>query len=209
MGSIRDINNEARRQGLPTTQWRDDLLPARFRLAMFHVESGSKQSGRRIVLHQFPKKDLPYAEDMGREAKAFTIRGYTICYPYDAGIPLYSRDYRIARDILVDNLERSGPGALQLPTFPKSPLYVVCQGFRITEEERFGGFAIFDMQFVEFGYAPSRTQPDDPTYRLQQESEALRQTVLTVLSQKHSPVMGRLKGIQPPAFPGPLRLGRR
>src|SRR5262245_24889038 len=138
MASIRELNLVAQETGQPTTQWREELLPARFRNALFHVESGSKENGRRVVVHQFPKKDDPYAEDMGREAKAFSIRGYTICFPYDTGTPLYSRDYRLARDMLIKELETIGPGQLQLPTFPKSPLYVVCPRYKVTEEERFG-----------------------------------------------------------------------
>jgi prophage DNA circulation protein len=194
MGSIRDLSQRAQAQGLPGFAWRDDLLPARFRNALFHVETGSKQNGRRIVLHQFPKKEDPYAEDMGREAKAFSVRGYTICFPYDTQVPLYMRDYRVPRDILIGELEKNGPGVLQLPTFPKTPLYVVCQSYRVTEEEKFGGFALFDMQFVELGFAPSRTQPVDPTEQLKQQSQALRDTVIQQLNQT-SP-----RRVPPPTF---------
>jgi prophage DNA circulation protein len=183
MGTLRDLSQRAQALGLPGTAWRDQLLPARFRNASFHVETSSKENGRRIVTHQFPKKDIPYSEDMGREARAFTIRGYCICYPYDTGVPLYMRDYRIARDILIEELEKIGPGVLQLPTFHKSPIYVVCTRYRITEEERFGGYCIFDMSFAEFGFAPSRTQPIDPTQQLIQESENLRRAVIEALNK--------------------------
>jgi prophage DNA circulation protein len=183
MTSLRDLSQRAQELGLPGTAWRDELLPARFRNALFHVETGSKENGRRIVVHQFPKKDVPYSEDMGREAKAFSVRGYCICFPYDTDVPLYMRDYRVARDILIEELEKMGPGVLQLPTFKKTPLYVVCSRYRVTEEERFGGFCIFDMQFVEFGFAPSRTQPIDPTEQLKQESQKFRQTVIQTLNK--------------------------
>ena len=42
--------------------FRDNLMPASFRGAMFHVEAGGKESGRRIVVHEFPKKEFPYAK---------------------------------------------------------------------------------------------------------------------------------------------------
>jgi prophage DNA circulation protein len=181
MGSIRDINQTARFLKLPVTLWRDELVPARFRQALFHVESGAKENGRRIVTHQFPKKELPYSEDMGREAKTFTVRGYCICYPFDTAVDLYKRDYRIARDALIDALESLGPGPLQLPTFPKSPLYVVCPRYRVTEENRAGGFAVFDMSFTEYGFAPAYNQPVDPTSTLIARSAALRQQVKDVM----------------------------
>src|SRR5215471_15541205 len=125
-GTIRDVK----------TPWRDELLPASFRGAMFHVDSGSKESGRRIVVHEFPKRDVPYAEDMGRRALVFSVRGYCITYPFDAqsGGLLYRRDYRMARDALIAQLETGGPGVLQLPTLKS--VTVVAQQYRWSEEER-------------------------------------------------------------------------
>ena len=61
--------------------WRSRLMPAKFRGARFHVDTGVRESGRRIVPHEFPKRDVPYAEDMGRRAREFTVRGYIIVYP--------------------------------------------------------------------------------------------------------------------------------
>lgn len=153
MSTIRDIRNP----------WRDALLPANFDGCFFHVEAGSKESGRRIVVHEFPKKDVPYAEDMGRRAIEFSVRAYCIQYPFnttDAPDPvpgdvrfLYMRDYRIARDLLRDRLEIEGSGTLQLPSLP--PLRVVCPRYRLSEEERLGGYCVFDIQFVEFGAPPA------------------------------------------------------
>ena len=136
---IKDINNP----------WRKALMPAMFRQAQFHVEVGSKESGRRIVVHEFPKRDLPYSEDMGRRAIEFSVRAYVIQYPRDDQGTLYRRDYRIARDILIGELEREGDGQLQLPLLP--PLSVVVQRYRVTEEQKLGGYCSFDMTFVEFG----------------------------------------------------------
>jgi prophage DNA circulation protein len=134
--------------------WRDALLPASFRGALFHVEAGAKESGRRIVIHQYPKKDTPYAEDMGRRVRTFTVRGYCITFPVETGVPNYSRDYRTARDALIGALESSaGPGVLQLPTI--EPIMVVNPQYRWSEEEKLGGYCVFDMTFVEFGSPPS------------------------------------------------------
>ncbi|MCA6104936.1 DNA circularization N-terminal domain-containing protein [Bradyrhizobium sp. WSM 4400] len=100
-----------------------------------------RESGRRIVEHEFPKKELPYAEDMGRQAREFNVRGYCIVYPSDSEILLFRRDYRQARNLLIDVLEDERPGVLQLPIQP--PQLVVCSRYRITEEERFGGYCAF------------------------------------------------------------------
>jgi prophage DNA circulation protein len=160
------------------TPWRDALLPAHFDGNLFHVESGSRQSGRRIVTHEFPKKDLPYAEDMGRAAVEWSVRGYTITYPVNTLEPLYTRDYRAARNLLQERLDEGGPGTLQLPTM--LPMQVVCKGYRLTEEERFGGYCVFDMQFVEYGAPPFRMRPKTDA-QLYAESVAVRARVLSNL----------------------------
>jgi len=72
-----------------SSPWRAKLMPANFDTFMFHCESGSRENGRRIVTHEFLKKDLPYSEDMGRRAIEFSVRGYIIQYPTDTGVPLY------------------------------------------------------------------------------------------------------------------------
>jgi len=168
-GSIRDIK----------TPWRDELLPASFRGALFHVETGSKESGRRIVVHEFPKRDIPYAEDMGRRSMEFSVRGYCVTFPVDTSIDLYSRDYRIARDALIGALEQEGPAVLQLPTI--KPMMVVCPQYRWSEETRAGGFCTFDMSFVEYGLAPSAAE-NSTRDDLVANSEALRQRVLKVMT---------------------------
>jgi len=141
--------------------WRAGLMPAAFNGARFHCEANARESGRRIVEHQFPKKDSPYAEDMGRAAREFTIRAYCIVFPSDSGDPLYTLDYRLPRDRLMQQLEAEGPGMLQLPT--QTPMRVVCSRYRMSEEERFGGYCVFDMTFLEYGLDPSMLSPSVAT----------------------------------------------
>src|SRR5215475_6669312 len=142
-------------QGSP---WRQRLLPARFDEELFHVESASREGGRRIVTHEFPKKEWPYSEDMGRKAAEFAVRAYIIQFPYDAGISLYNRDYTRARNQLQERLDTGGAGILQLPLM--APVEVVCTRYRLTEEEKLGGYCVFDIQFVDQGTKPYRPEPD-------------------------------------------------
>jgi prophage DNA circulation protein len=140
--------------------WRARWLPAKFRNARFHVEAGSRESGRRIVSHEFPKRDLPYAEDMGMRAREFTVRGYIVVYPKDAfstntqiSSELQKKNYIPARDALIKALEEEGPSELQLPLL--GAMKVVCTRYRVTEEKRLGGYCVFDMSFTEYGQAPA------------------------------------------------------
>src|SRR4051812_26581932 len=84
--------------------WRDKWLQAQFRGARFFVENGVMAGGRRTALHEYPKRNVPYAEDMGKAANKFVVQGYLIG-------PNYLND----KDALIDALEKDGPGMLRLP----------------------------------------------------------------------------------------------
>lgn len=179
IATIRDLAGVSDSKGL-ISPWRTKLLPAHFDNRLFHVESGGRENGRSIVLHEFPKSNTPYAEDMGRRAVEFSVRGYHIQYPSNTRVSLYMRDYTIARDALVERLEAGGSGPLQLPMQP--PMIVACSRYRLTEEERLGGYCVFDMTFVEQGASPY--QPIvDPTEQLVQASQRLRGQVIAAISR--------------------------
>lgn len=168
--------------------WRKTLQPAYYNNARFHVETNAIEGGRRIVIHQFPKAELPnavYSEDMGGAAHGFTIRGYIIMYPNDksaAEFPLYQNDYRIPRDALIAELESEGPGELQLPT-QRDKKIVVPQRFRLTEEEKLGGYCVIDMTFVDAGISPTEFAGIIATRIIaQQQSQNLRDQNLRVLA---------------------------
>ena len=166
---------------MTNTVWGDKpVMPATYKGARFHCEANAIESGRRIVQHEFPKKDLPYAEDMGRAAAMFTIRGYCIAYPFDVD-DFYQRDYRPARNKLAQKLNEVGAGLLQLPTY--LPLMVVCMRYRLTEEERFGGYGVFDMTFTEQGVDPTMYVPTaDTAGQVSDASQALRDQVQRTLA---------------------------
>jgi prophage DNA circulation protein len=110
-------------------------------MAPFHVDVNARQSGRRVVLHEFPKRDTPYAEDMGRRARSFTVTGYVI-----------GPDYQIFRELLVLALETEGPGLLILPTLlQRDTILVQARDYTVRETRQAGGMAEFEMSFVESG----------------------------------------------------------
>jgi hypothetical protein len=191
MATIRDIRNP----------WRDALLPAMYDGVPFFCDSGGRETGRRAVVHEYPKRDTPYAEDMGRRAIQYSVRGYVIAYVKDAGTgaqpallnmtmmpvagyaaSLYMRDYRIARDLLQARLDDPGAGVLQLPNMGRSgqgsplTLTAVCTGYHMTEEDRLGGFCVFDMTFVEYGLINSAPPPAAVTLLQQQADQTYKLT---------------------------------
>eukprot|EP01037_Dinobryon_pediforme_P022826 gene22826-24105_t len=128
-------------QDMADPSWKLSLVPASFRGAQFHVEQGSKSSGRRNVVHEYPKRDDPYTEDMGRRAKKFQIAAYVI-----------GESYTDDRDALIDACEVEGSGTLVHPTM--GMLEVICDSYSCQESRQEGGMARFEMNFVEAGTTP-------------------------------------------------------
>ncbi len=128
--------------------WKARLVPASFRGVEFKIDVGSRSGGRRTVLHEFPKRDDPYAEDMGRSAQRFTIAGYVI-----------GGDYFDQRDALIEALETEGAGTLVHPTMGE---FQVNSGpFAVTEHRERGRIAEFEMSFVEAGANGDASPADD------------------------------------------------
>lgn len=128
--------------------WRDRLVPASFRGVQFHVELGALSGGRRIVMHEFAKRDDPYAEDMGRRARKHPVTAY-----------LVSPDYQPDRDALRDALEEEGPGTLVHPTLGEFD--VVASDYTVTERRERGGYCEFEMLFLEAGADVTTRFQDD------------------------------------------------
>src|SRR5262245_11492172 len=99
------------------TNWRDKWLPAEFRGARFFVENDAQAGGRRVALHEYPKRSIPYAEDMGRAARRFSVQGYLIGHLPGRTVgsrPDATRNisYFDLKNDLIDALEADGPGVL-------------------------------------------------------------------------------------------------
>ncbi|HZR87897.1 MAG TPA: DNA circularization N-terminal domain-containing protein [Bradyrhizobium sp.] len=58
--------------------WLDGLSPASFAGVPFAVHGTEKEFGRRGVAHEYPFRDTPWLEGLGRRARRITIRGFLI-----------------------------------------------------------------------------------------------------------------------------------
>jgi prophage DNA circulation protein len=118
--------------------WRQRWQQASFRGATFKVEADGRASGRRVALHEYPKRNAPYAEDMGRRAVRHTVEGYQI-----------GPDYLGPRDQLIRALEEDGPGMLVHPLLPR--MMVMVDHYAVNESRERGGYCSFTMTFTEAG----------------------------------------------------------
>lgn len=127
--------------------WREDLrrvsfggremIGASFRGVPFFVDSSERSGGRRLVVHEFPLRDDPFVEDLGRRARPFRIEGYVI-----------GDDYLAQKDALLSALEDvAGPGELVHPYH--GVRRAACANFSVRESRTEGGAAQFAMEFAE------------------------------------------------------------
>jgi prophage DNA circulation protein len=128
--------------------WREDLrrvkladgrrlIGASFRGVPFFVAVAERGGGRRVVVHEFPLREDPFVEDLGRKARTLPVEGYVI-----------GDDYLVRRDELLAALEDvEGPGQLVHPYH--GIRRALCTSLNVRESITDGGMAVFTLEFVE------------------------------------------------------------
>ncbi|MBJ5519702.1 DNA circularization N-terminal domain-containing protein, partial [Salmonella enterica subsp. enterica serovar Meleagridis] len=86
--------------------WKDRLQDASFRGVPFKVEEENAGTGRRVETHEYPNRDKPYTEDLGKVTFRPSITAYVV-----------GDDCFDQRDRLIDALNKPGPGTLVHPTY--------------------------------------------------------------------------------------------
>lgn len=118
--------------------WRAKLRPASFRGVGFFVDAADLTGGRRIELHEYPQRDKPYAEDLGRKARTVSVQAWLI-----------GDDYAAKRDQLLAKLEEAGVGELVHPWL--GSLQVSPGEYSYSESQAEGRMCRFSLQFFEAG----------------------------------------------------------
>ncbi|TJF11698.1 DNA circularization protein, partial [Escherichia coli] len=119
--------------------WKDRLQDASFRGVPFKVEEESAGTGRRVETHEYPNRDKPYTEDLGKVTFRPSITAYVV-----------GDDCFDQRDRLIDALNKPGPGTFVHPTYGE--LKVCVDGeVRVSTSKSEGRIVRFDLKFVEAG----------------------------------------------------------
>jgi prophage DNA circulation protein len=121
-----------------------------FRGVEFFCSSATSDIGRRTVTHEFPGKDTPFVEDLGRAASKYRLEAYVL-----------GADYITKRDRLRREFQTAGPGELVHPFWGR--FTVVVDG-RVQLVENFdqGGMAKFTLNVVEYAIGASTVIPAVP-----------------------------------------------
>jgi len=121
------------------------LLPASFRGVPFAVVNDELAGGRRQVVHQYPGREKPWAEDLGRAARRWRFRGFIV----DGDVVLAGGPIQLQRALLIAALEKEGPGTLTHPTLGILNASVI--GFTVGADLGAGRVANLEIDFVESG----------------------------------------------------------
>ena len=113
-------------------------LPESFRGVSFWVESSDLSVGRRTVTHQYPQRDEPFTEDLGRAAREYRFSAFVL-----------GDDYIEQAKKLREALEKPGAATLVHPEFGE--IQVVAQPGASMSFSQSMRRANFSLAFVEAG----------------------------------------------------------
>jgi prophage DNA circulation protein len=169
------------RKGLRKVKFPDgrEFVGASFRGVPFFVDEAQRSGGRRTVVHEFPLRDDPFVEDLGRRARKFPVTGYVI-----------GDDYLAQKNELIDALEStSGPGELILPYWGGRAIRAICDTVTVSEKRAEGGMATFTIDFIETpAQAPTPTIARDLASRVSTAATAARAATKAELVERFSVV---------------------
>lgn len=154
------------------------LREASFRGIPFEVDSSDEAGGRRLARHEYPLRDTPYAEDLGRKAGEWSVEAFIV--------QGRKYDYAAARDALRDALKARGPGTLIHPTLGE--LTVSVDSYRVKESSREGGYCTFSISFVESGQEENPSASADTAHSVRQSGTSARSACTQQFSTAYLPL---------------------
>lgn len=119
--------------------WKDNLQPATLAGAPFEVESAELTLGRRVQTHEYPGRDKPYTEELGRAARKVSIEAF-----------LVGDDFMAKRDKLLAVLESGGAHELVHPWHGRMTVNVDGD-CRVRHGAREGRYCAVSISLVEAG----------------------------------------------------------
>lgn len=119
--------------------WKDNLQDASLRGIAFKVDSDEATFGRRVQVHEYPNRDKPWAEDLGRATRRFNVQAYLI-----------GDDFFEQRNRLIEAIEKPGSCTLVHPYYGEMTV-VVDDAVRVSHSQSEGRMCRVSFSFVESG----------------------------------------------------------
>lgn len=119
------------------TELFENLRPASFRGVPFQVDGSDMDTGRRVQVHEYPQRDKPFCQDMGRSTRNLKFDAFVV-----------GENYVDQANALLGAMEEYGPGTLSHPWFGTLQASVTGCSVAFSREL---GYAKFSLSFVESG----------------------------------------------------------
>lgn len=162
-----------------------DLRQASFRGAKFEVDDVEANGGRRLVKHEYPLRDEPYTEDMGRKAREYSVRAYIV--------QGRSYSYFDARKDLLKALEGFGPGTLIHPWHGE--VKVCVDRYSMRESMENGGLIEVSITFAEAGSLKQPAATADTAYGTNKAAASVREALKKEFLEKFGPAARELAAV--------------
>jgi len=118
------------------SEWRERKQGASFRGVPFWLDADSVNVGRRTQLHEFPQRDQPFVEDLGRRTRQYKFSGFVV-----------GDDCLSQRDRLLTALDTPGPGELIHPWFGR--MTVTAGDCEVSHARNAMGQVSFSLVFID------------------------------------------------------------
>lgn len=119
--------------------WKDNLQDASLRGVPFKVEEDEATFGRRVQVHEYPNRDKPWAEDLGRATRRFSVQAYLI-----------GDDFFEQRNRLIEAIEKPGSCTLVHPYYGEMTV-TVDDAVRVSHSVSEGRMCRVSFSFIEAG----------------------------------------------------------
>lgn len=119
--------------------WKDNLQDASLRGVPFKVEEDEATFGRRVQVHEYPNRDKPWAEDLGRATRRFSVQAYLI-----------GDDFFEQRNRLIEAIEKPGSCTLVHPYYGEMTV-TVDDSVRVSHSVSEGRMCRVSFSFIEAG----------------------------------------------------------
>ena len=131
-------NSLSARLGGSAGTYFDQLKPASFRGVPFVSLGGNSRFGRRIEVHEYPKRDTPWGEDVGKRTRPYLVAGYVV-----------GDDVIAQRDQMIKACELAGDGTFVHASY--GTLNVTMLSLNVIERWEKGRYFEFEFEFIEAG----------------------------------------------------------
>lgn len=148
-----------------------NLRPASFRGIPFKIKRATTRVGRRVITHEFPFKDVPYTEDLGRGAREYTLEAHVI-----------GDGHEDIRDQLIQAIEgNKEPGILMHPIF--GAVRVVPGPIEHVFDNTEGNIEYFNFTFLEAGENKYPSQVLNTTGHIEQAATLLKGALKSIFDE--------------------------